>query len=77
MKYDFGFLTAGIGYGTNRGMAPIHKFGAHQYVGTYLCSLSKRTSLYAAYAKLSNTNFTTTTFGTGNRELDLDIKHVF
>jgi predicted porin len=107
-KYDFGVLTAGIGYGINKGMgtidtrdtiaaltipfgrhkvmatyinkadrAPSHKFGAHQYAGTYLYSLSKRTSLYAAYARLSNTNFTTTKFGTGNRELDLGIKHTF
>jgi hypothetical protein len=108
VKYDFGFLTAGIGYGTNKGMgtidtrdtivaltipygphtlmatyinkadqAPTHKFGAHQYAGTYLYRLSKRTSLYTAYAKLSNTHFTTTKFGSGNREFDLGIKHVF
>jgi predicted porin len=57
--------------------APAHKFGAQQYAGTYLYSLSKRTSLYAAYAHLSNTRFTTTKFGTGNREFDLGIKHIF
>lgn len=107
-KYDFGLLTAGLGYGINKGLGSIdsrdliaavtvpfgrhtvmatyirkderaagNQFDAHQYAGTYLYSLGKRTSLYAAYAHLSNTNFTTTKFGSGNRELDLGIKHAF
>jgi predicted porin len=54
-----------------------NKFDAHQYASTYIYNLSKRTLVYVAYAKLSNTNFTTTKFGTGNRELDLGIKHTF
>jgi predicted porin len=54
-----------------------NKFDAHQYAGTYLYNFSKRTLVYAAYAKLSNTNFTTTKFGKGNRELDLGVKHTF
>lgn len=54
-----------------------NKFDAHQYASTYIYNLSKRTSVYAAYAKLSNINFTTTKFGTGDREIDLGIKHTF
>ena len=107
-KYDFGMLTAGVGYGINKGMgtinsrdtilavtvpmgnhtlmatyinkddrAPGNQFGAQQFAGSYLYSLSKRTTLYTAYAHLSNTRFTTTKFGTGNREFDLGIKHAF
>lgn len=107
-KYDFGILTAGVGYGTNRGTgttqsrdyiaaltvpfgahtvmatyirkddrSAANKFDAHQYAGTYLYALSKRTNVYIAYAKLSNINFTTTKFGTGDREIDLGIKHTF
>jgi predicted porin len=54
-----------------------NKFDAHQYASTYIYNLSKRTLVYAAYAKLSNINFTTTKFGTGNREIDLGIKQTF
>lgn len=54
-----------------------NKFDAHQCASTYIYNFSKRTLVYAAYAKLSNTHFTTTKFGTGDREIDLGIKHTF
>lgn len=107
-KYDFGVVTAGVGYGINKGMGTIdsrdyiaaltvpfgphtilatyikkddrsvaNKFDAHQWASTYIYNLSKRTNVYVAYAKLSNINFTTTKFGTGDREIDLGIKHTF
>jgi predicted porin len=77
LTIPFGRHTIMATYIDKDDRAPTHKFGAHQYAGTYLYGLSKRTSLYVAYAHLSNTNFTTTKFGTGNRELDLGMKHVF
>lgn len=54
-----------------------HKYGAHQYAGVYSYALSKRTAVYAAYAYLDNINFTTTRFGSGNRELDLGLRFSF
>jgi predicted porin len=107
-KYDFGFVTAGVGYGTNKGTgttdshdmivgltfpfgkhslqtsyirkddrSAANKFDAHEYQAVYIYNLSKRTILYAAYAKLSNTNFTTTKFGSGDRETDLGMRITF
>lgn len=52
-------------------------FDAHQHAVAYNYALSKRTSLYAAYAKLSNTRFTTTKFGAGDSEVDLGVRHSF
>jgi predicted porin len=52
-------------------------FDANQVAVAYAYSLSKRTALYAAYARLSNINFTTTKFGTGPRELDFGVRHSF
>ncbi|WP_374361915.1 porin [Pseudoduganella danionis] len=57
--------------------ATSHKYQAHQYAGAYSYALSKRTALYASFAYLSNTNFTTTRFGTGNREYDLGMRFSF
>lgn len=107
-EYDFGVLTAGLGYGNNKGQRGIdsrdyiaaltvplggahtlmatliHKsdragtdMGANQVAAAYTYYLSKRTNVYVAYAKLSNTRFTTTKFGNGDRELDIGIKHLF
>jgi predicted porin len=52
-------------------------FDAEQVALAYMYSLSKRTALYAAYSRLSNTRFTTTKFGTGPREIDIGIRHSF
>lgn len=52
-------------------------FDASQYAVAYLYSLSKRTALYTAYSKLSNTRFTTSKFGPGDREIDVGMRHSF
>jgi predicted porin len=52
-------------------------FGANQAAAAYTYAFSKRTNIYLAYAKLSNTRFATTKFGDGDRELDIGIKHRF
>lgn len=52
-------------------------FDAHQHAVAYNYALSKRTSFYAAYAKLSNTRFTTTKFGAGDSEVDIGVRHSF
>jgi predicted porin len=52
-------------------------FDADQVALAYNYSLSKRTIVYAAYARMSNINFTTTKFGNGPRELDLGLRHAF
>ncbi|TFW35644.1 porin [Massilia horti] len=52
-------------------------FDANQVAMAYAYSLSKRTALYAAYARLDNIRFTTTKFGTGPREFDMGIRHSF
>jgi predicted porin len=43
----------------------------------YLYFLSKRTNLYVGAMDLSNTRYTTTKNGVGNRELDFGIRHLF
>jgi predicted porin len=54
-----------------------HFFNAHEGTVDYTYTLSKRTNLYLAATKLSNTRFTTTKFGTGDREFDIGIRHSF
>lgn len=53
------------------------KTDGNQMAMAYTHALSKRTVAYAALAKLSNTNFTTTKFAAGDREIDLGIRHAF
>jgi predicted porin len=55
----------------------LSNYDANEVSVAYNYQLSKRTALYAAYARLSNTNFTTTKFGTGPREFDLGLRHTF
>jgi predicted porin len=52
-------------------------FSASQVALAYNYFLSKHTLVYAAYARLSNINFTTTKFGNGPRELDLGLRQSF
>ncbi|HEY4072162.1 MAG TPA: porin [Herbaspirillum sp.] len=54
-----------------------HFFNASEGTIDYTYSLSKRTNLYIAATKLSNIRFTTTKFGTGDREFDFGIRHRF
>jgi hypothetical protein len=44
---------------------------------TRILGRPKRTMMYAAYTLMSKTNFTTTKFGTGPREMDLGLRHSF
>lgn len=50
---------------------------ANQVAVAYTYALSKRTSLYAAASKLSNTRFTTSKFGAGDTEYDAGLRHAF
>lgn len=50
---------------------------ANQIAVAYTYSLSKRTSLYAAASKLSNTRFTASKFGAGDTEYDAGLRHTF
>lgn len=52
-------------------------YDVNQFALAYTYALSKRTNLYVAGSKLSNTRFTASKFGTGDRELDIGIKHTF
>lgn len=51
--------------------------GADQLAAAYSYAFSRRTDVYAAYSRLSNTRFTTSKFGDGSREIDLGVKHRF
>jgi predicted porin len=52
-------------------------FDANEVSVAYNYSLSKRTILYTAFARMSNSKFATTKFGTGPREFDLGLRHSF
>jgi predicted porin len=52
-------------------------FDANEVSVAYNYSLSKRTVVYTAYARMSNSKFATTKFGAGPRELDLGLRHSF
>jgi predicted porin len=52
-------------------------FDANQVALVYTYALSKRTNWYVGAAKLSNTRFTTTKFGSGDKEYDLGLKHTY
>lgn len=54
-----------------------HRLNATGLIADYGYWLSKRTNLYVAGFMLSNDRFATTKFGTGTRELDLGIRHLF
>jgi len=54
-----------------------HQFNATGIIADYGYFISKRTNLYVAAFWLSNHRFTTTKFGTGDRELDIGIRHIF
>lgn len=77
LTFPFGRHTVMTTYVRKDDRSAADKFDAHEYSAVYTYNLSKRTLLYVAWAKLSNTNFTTTKFGTGNRELDLGMKLTF
>jgi predicted porin len=73
----FGVHTLMASYIRKDDRAAGDKFDANQIALAYTYNLSKRTNFYAAFSRLSNTNFTTTKFGTGDREIDLGIRHTF
>jgi predicted porin len=77
LTFPFGRHTLMTTYIRKDDRSVANKFDAHEYTATYTYNLSKRTLVYVAYAKLSNTNFTTTKFGTGNREADFGMKLTF
>jgi predicted porin len=77
VSVPFGAHTVMATYIRKDDKSAANTLDAHQVAAAYNYALSKRTSLYAAYAKLSNTNFTTTKFGTGDKELDIGIRHTF
>jgi predicted porin len=54
-----------------------HVLNANGLIVDYSYTLSKRTNLYLAGFMLSNRKFTTTKFGSGTRELDMGIRHLF
>lgn len=75
-----------VPFGANTIMAnAIHKkdraattdFNANQVALVYTYALSKRTNWYVGAAKLSNTRFATTKFGSGDTEYDLGLKLTF
>ena len=77
VKVPLGVHTVMASYIRKDDRSAADRFDAHQVAFAYNYALSKRTALYAAYAKLSNTNFTTTKFGTGDSEIDIGIRHTF
>jgi predicted porin len=54
-----------------------HLLNASGLIVDYGYFISKRTNLYLAGFMLSNHRFTTTKFGSGTRELDIGIRHLF
>lgn len=77
VKVPFGAHTVMATYIRKDDRSAANRFDAHQTALAYNYALSKRTAFYMAYAKLSNTNFTRTKFGTGDSELDIGIRHSF
>jgi len=54
-----------------------HAMNVSGLIVNYTYTLSKRTNLYVAGMMLSNIRYTTTKFGSGSRELDVGIRHLF
>lgn len=77
VSVPFGAHTVMATYIRKDDKSAANTLDVHQVAAAYNYALSNRTSLYAAYAKLSNTHFTTTKFGTGDKELDIGIRHTF
>jgi predicted porin len=77
VKVPFGAHTVMATYIRKDDRSAANRFDAHQSALAYNYALSKRTAFYAAYAKLSNTRFTRTKFGSGDSEFDIGIRHTF
>jgi predicted porin len=54
-----------------------HALNTSGVIVNYAYFLSKQTNLYVGAMLLSNTRYSTTKFGTGSRELDLGVRHLF